>query len=510
MGNRKHHLLDFKTYEETHNSRLSLGKIEKNHQNPLFSEEYFANPPKKWEVRYDNGYPNVFYDPEHKIYRCYYSTFIEDSLSTNTPLKERPRKQYHSSIGRVVALCYAYSEDGLAWVKPELNLVDYHGSKKNNIILKYAHGTFVFYDAHDKEPSKRYKLFTRIDSVEGKMLSVQEDSKIGDRLIGDLGVGLAVSFSSDGIHWEEPTMLPDFNPVADTHNAIVYDEDIGKYVLFTRIWRDSMRVVARSESSDFIHWSTPNEVLCGNGYHDQVYSMQTFRYSGLYFGIPSILRNQDSSLEDWDRVDCELTYSSDGIHWNRICPGTSLIPRGEGSYPTGDYDCGCIYPSMPIFDDEKIILYYMGSNGQHFGYREGSLNIAYLEKDKFAGFAPIDKNKEASIITRPVLIEGDSLFVTADVGDDGYVTAELLEYLTREPIKGFEHKDCVPMKKSELNGKISWNGRSLSELCNDSTTQPYHIRIRYVNAKIYDYSGTISLFKEWFDTQEFHLIDENV
>ena len=40
--------------------------------NPLFTED------RPWEVRIDNGYPNVIYDREANCYRCYYTLFIED------------------------------------------------------------------------------------------------------------------------------------------------------------------------------------------------------------------------------------------------------------------------------------------------------------------------------------------------------------------------------------------------------------------------------------------------
>ena len=32
--------------------------------NPLFTQD------QPWEIRIDNGYPNVLYDPEERIFRC--------------------------------------------------------------------------------------------------------------------------------------------------------------------------------------------------------------------------------------------------------------------------------------------------------------------------------------------------------------------------------------------------------------------------------------------------------
>ncbi|MDR3758707.1 hypothetical protein [Enterocloster sp.] len=56
--------------------------------NPLFTQD------QPWEVRIDNGYPNVLYDEEARIYRCYYTLFIEDEDSRLADLQERGRRDY--------------------------------------------------------------------------------------------------------------------------------------------------------------------------------------------------------------------------------------------------------------------------------------------------------------------------------------------------------------------------------------------------------------------------------
>ena len=56
-----------------------------------------------------------------------------------------------------MGLCYATSKDGIHWEKPELGIVDFHGSKKNNIVLRGEHGIGVLEDPHETDPQKRYK-----------------------------------------------------------------------------------------------------------------------------------------------------------------------------------------------------------------------------------------------------------------------------------------------------------------------------------------------------------------
>ena len=50
--------------------------VEKCPANPLFVEEYFADPPKRWEARLDNVYPSVIYDVDLGIFKCWYKSFI--------------------------------------------------------------------------------------------------------------------------------------------------------------------------------------------------------------------------------------------------------------------------------------------------------------------------------------------------------------------------------------------------------------------------------------------------
>lgn len=51
--------------------------------NPLFTQDM------PWEIRIDNGYPNVIYDRREQIFHCYYTLFTEDKDTEGTTLQER-------------------------------------------------------------------------------------------------------------------------------------------------------------------------------------------------------------------------------------------------------------------------------------------------------------------------------------------------------------------------------------------------------------------------------------
>ena len=59
------------------NVRLEICEMKKDTMHtPFFTEDYFREPASRWEVRIDNGYPNIIYDPAERIYRCYYTLCI--------------------------------------------------------------------------------------------------------------------------------------------------------------------------------------------------------------------------------------------------------------------------------------------------------------------------------------------------------------------------------------------------------------------------------------------------
>ena len=141
--------------------------------NPLFTQD------QPWEIRIDNSYPNVLYDPEERIFRCYYTLFTDDLDTEGTTLAERSSRDYLPRMDRVTSLAYAESRDGIHWEKPALNQVEWRGNKMNNILFLFAHGTGVMMDSHDSDSGKRYKMVTKVD-IPGK------------------GTHMAVAFSPDG------------------------------------------------------------------------------------------------------------------------------------------------------------------------------------------------------------------------------------------------------------------------------------------------------------------------
>ncbi len=444
--NSKHLLLDKRVVDRTENARLVIGRVAKDPANPLFKED------RPWEPRFDNLYANVLYDEQDKLYKCWYSPFIIDQRTTCTPPEQRSKINYIKAKpnAREMGVCYATSQDGIAWVKPELGLVEFQGSKRNNIVVRGPHGGGVTKDLRDPDPARRYKMLAKSG----------EQGRVG------------VAFAADGLRWSALRECPEINAAGDTHNNAFWAPKLGKYVGITRLWGGKVgRVVGRCESEDFLHWTRAVDVLhcLPSEPHRQTYAMPVFRYAGCYLGLVMLLNTKT------DLVDCELTWSPDTIHWQRVCPGSPVIPRGK----KGSYDWGCIYAAAyPIVRDDEIRLYYGANNGPHTNWRDGFFCLARLRPDGFAAMAPIDENKPTVVITKPIRCAGKTLRISADAkGGSVRVGVE-------------NHADlgigkAKPITADVTDQSVPWTGgRDLSPLVGKTI----RLRFELTSARLYAFS----------------------
>ena len=291
---------------------------------------------------------------------------------------------------------------------------------------------------------------------------------------------MATCFSADGLHWSQPLLWTAYDAVGDCHNNAIWSPELERYICVTRGWSAGIRTVLRSESADFVHWSKPVEIMRGADAHDQIYSMPVCRYGDLTIGLPSVFHKGDEAASDWDRVDTELAVSADSIHWQRICPGNALIPRGEGAYPDGACDCGCVYAAAPFVHDGVILIYYGGSNGTHNNWREGSLNLATLDVDRFAGYVPAAARGTATLETKPLRLTSQRLTLNTELEPGGTIRAAILD-THRGALPGFELEDCLAIKQSGAIRDLRWRERDLADLAG----QEVRLVFEFQRAKLY-------------------------
>jgi hypothetical protein len=440
----------------TKNAKNVIGSLKKDCMNPLCMEGKDAEQEIPWELRIENGYPNVFFDPLIQKYRCYYTSYIDNA-------DETVRQKYGADRKLLTGILYAESNDGVHWIKPALGAIEYRGNTDNNIIGICTHGAGVLLDMKETDPSKRYKMVSRDDR-------------------GPLNI--FVAFSPDGIHFGEwIPVINDPSYPGDTHNFVIRNQEDGRFLLYTRKFARETRVEARFVSEDFIHWSDVTEVLSGVDMHDQIYGMPVFFQDDLYWGLAEIYDGGDTALPHFDHVDVELCYSGDGVHWQRIAPGEPFIPNG----PNGSYDSGCCYASVPVRDGMDDIFYYMGGNGTHYGIRNTGLCRARIDRKRFAGVTS-RQGKEFMYQTRKLMMKPMSVYLCADVSKGGSIVYEALDK-KGEVIQELSKDRCVPVLASSNCAVLRWKEATVPD-------DPCMIRFYCQDAVLYSISGDIELKTE--------------
>ena len=383
------------------NMALRVGTVTKHRENPLFVEEC------PWERRFDNLYGNIVFDPLRGLYQCWYSPFIVAHSAHGMTLPQRLSSSFEGHAEQEMGVCYAQSRDGITWEKPNLGLVEYEGSERNNLVMRGVHGSGIFRDDCEENASRRYKALFQ---------------------------GLRVSFSPDGIDWSMPQTI-NCQMAGDTHNNAMWVPQLKKYVAFTRDWIKTdrelvgaesktnhgwCRRVARIESSDFVNWSEPTVVIDAQCWEEQPYAMTVFSHGDAYLGL-LVIHDQIS-----DRAWTELAYSDDTLTWQRIDAGNALIGCSDTEL---DYDYGCVYACAgPVFLDEEVRLYYGGSDWLHFGWRNGCLALATLRADGFAGYSQVKKDQPGVLRTNLMDYGGEEIQLTADVMPQGSIVVKLLDH----------------------------------------------------------------------------------
>ena len=401
----KYLVLDSRIIESTKNAKLTIGEVRKEKSNPLFEED------RPWEPRYDNMYPNVIYDDEDNIYKCWYCPFIVDQRTTQThPDRRKPSLTPYMDArpaGREEAMLYATSVDGINWTKPNLGIVNFNGNSNNNIVSRGLSGAGVIKDELEKLPGRRYKAFYCSNS------------------------GYKMRYSSDGLNWGDEVALPGVGE-SDCHANMIWSPELKKYVGILRHYDPipvtGNRKIARTESIDSVTW-TKSETILEGAPQDQLHDMVILRDGGVYLGLLGCMNYPSKETRNGVRQHIELAWSPDSYKWHRINPGTPFISNSKtnnNEYGKMPYDWGCVFPSAPVFVDDEIRIYYGASDWYFFDWRKGGLALATLDKNRWAGYEAINDIELAVVTTTPLKLD-NHIHITADVGKGGHIVVNLLD-----------------------------------------------------------------------------------
>ena len=438
-------LLEGSTLEDLWAVRRKVNPLTKYPRNPVVVMD------RDWEGLGPMLFGTVLYDSADRLFKMWYIIFQDYEYEHHLP-------------GSYLA-CYATSADGYSWEKPDLGVLEWKGSKKNNFV---------------RLGKTRNEGITVVEAPPGLGISQRYLAVYRD------DIGVCLSYSDDGINWTEGKYNPIDPSNSDTQNCIVYDPVHRKWLLYMRPpvyagpWK---RRMAMMESSDLQTWTLPETVLIPDEADvPETYAMPVFRRGNLFFGL---LRVYDGVV---GTQEIELVFSSDGRRWDRVPPRELFHTRGG----PGEFDYGMVSSTnAPVIMNGEMRFYYGGSrtfhNEKHEYPKEKAIGVASVGIDRFYGMTSSSRDEAGFILTRPIVMNGSELEVNAKIiSDQGQIKVAVLD-LSGKEMPGFGFGDCQPLKGDDLKRKVSWGqGKQLADL----PKQPLRLKFRLEQSTLYAFYVT--------------------
>lgn len=372
--------------------------------------------------------------------------------------------------------CYFESSEGERWQRPTLGLVDYEGSRENNL-LPDCPAESVFLDS-SAPAEQRYKGVAilpigREAFEDFKRRRPHDWEPRADRR----DVGQIYAFhgcvSPDGHRW---SVLPDIFNVehADTQNIGAYDAITRKYVIFTRTWwigdRDprvpegtgqvwyavGRRSIGRTESPTFGNFPVSEMVMSPTS---DMLPSETL-YTNCYTTIPGApeLRLMFPSIwnTENDATRLMIASSPDGRLWNWV-PGGTVLDTGE--FQTFDGGCLLASPNLTETADGDYVLPYSGYRFPH-KYPRGHegfppmVGYAVWPKGRLVALEAVQRGAFAMVAVVP---PGPRLKINATTRRGGSIRVEACN-LERQPLPGRAMADCRPIIGDQVAAPVTWSG----------------------------------------------------
>jgi len=471
---------------EQHGMRLTV--------NPPIKDKIVLSPGKVWDNLSCGAYSTIL---EHDgKYKMWYDGISD--IDDNLP-------QYRN-------ICYAESEDGIHWDRPDVNLYTWQGQKKNNIVMPGCNGGIML-DPNGPDEHRFKGLFIVKENdvwpaSKGAICGQYEDR---------WKLELYLCTSPDGIHWTRQ-LTPVSDYFHDSQNHFFYDNRLQKYVGYFRTHVRG-RSVGRLEVDDpmSLPWIplenyNPEKVWgADSGHlfpiaiktdetdseHMDLYTPCVHKYpwaENAYFAFVTPYRHypvgdtSDTTLKGQDErgrffnsgpVDIQLAVSRDGISWARP-DRRPYVPLGLA----GEYDGGQTYMALGMFRKGNEVWMY--DSPTKFLHGEPRTEVAgggiRLLRQRLDGFMSADADYDGAEFTTPLLtFSGSELQLNVDCSAVGQVWVEILDADNR-PIPGFTLEESVDIDRNHIAVSVIWSEKTnVTELIG----LPIRLHFRLKACKLY-------------------------
>ena len=420
---------------------------------------------KPWEGVTSGSEAVVFQDGD--LYRMYYrgsshAGYALESLllPSEVVIQEHP-----------YTACYAESQDGIHWYRPNLGLFEFGDSKENNIVWmgKGAASFMVFKDINPAvAEQERYK-------------AVGPDRWKKSN-------GLFAFTSPDGIQWKQMQEEPILTDGAfDSPNLAFWDIVNERYVAIYRDFVNGVRTIKTSTSNDFKNWTPGKFGKFGNAPSEHLYTNATqpyFRAPHIYLAFPRRFlpwktMGPFTEAHAGGCSDVIFMSSRDGFHWKRqleafIRPGREIRNWSHRSNTPG----WGILETAP----DEISLFI----NRHYTFPSNHLERMVIRTDGFiSANAPYTGGE---LLTKPLIFEGSSLVLNFATSAAGSIRLEIQDAEGR-PLPGFSLEDSPLIWGDEIEHTVRWDrsrSRKTSEvMLRRISGMPIRLRFVMKDADLY-------------------------
>jgi len=344
---------------------------------------------------------------------------------------------------------YAESDDGVHWRKPQLGIIEFNGSKENNLVWDGdAVNLAPFRDDNPAaDPSERYKAVGR-------------------------NRDLYALVSPDGLHWRLAGDKPIFTDRPfDSHNIAFWDSAEQQYVAYTRgvrtegalgegmesRFKGGVRWVRRATSKNFRDWSELELIKTGDAPMEEFYTNATIRYErapDYLLMFPSRFASAREPKPGWEFGkgvnDIALLSSRDGINFSRTFMEAFIRPGLD----QGNWHERSLYMERGILQTSptELSLYCMQN------WRLPSVHIRRytLRPDGFVSVQGPYSGGE--LLTRPLRFSGREFRINFSTSAVGSVKLELRD-AAGKPLPGFELENSIEIYGDKIDSTVAWKDR---------------------------------------------------
>lgn len=438
VGNRRQLLMDDYIIDDWWDCRRTVHKPEKYAGNPLIV------PEKPWEGPGPGG-GMVLYDEEMGRYRMWSNVCDEELVKTQ--------------LAFTLRTIYYESADGIHWERPELGLIEYEGSKANNLIFgdqDWLYGSVCVISLPPRLHSRgRYAMI--YDRYSSDAWAFEKAHTMPQQRI---------ALSEDGIHWQDQAENPAFRGLSDTDNNLLYDPDRDVFLHFRRrtINAYQIRRLACSQSKDLISWTQPMGISTPDELDPPMhYGMPVCLYQGVYLGFLQMFYvDRLRRLPKSHQIDAQLVWSRDGIHWGRHPERPIFLECGL----MDGLDWGMVFVWKEVIERDGHLRIYYGAHPrlhteEATGTRGPYFCLATLRKDGFVSIDSVD-DRDGHLLTRPMECPGGKLHINARTRADGFVKVAVRGgegESDGERLPEWGQGANVPFSGDSIDHVVNWKGQ---------------------------------------------------